>query len=350
MKVLIIGGTKFIGKAIVQHCLKNGHEVFLFNRGQEDPTSKLLAFRGDVDNLPRYTNELRGLKPDVIVHCIAYTEKHARDYVEVFQGLDAQTIVLGSQDCYEAFRQLNQGKEVSDYPIREEDQLSTVKYYWKGSAHVLADTYDKNLMTNIFLAAHERGALKSVVFRLPMVYGPGEPQLKMRHGTILRRIFDRRKVFLMGQLSQARVWTFGFVDNVAAAIVHAFGKEAVLGRIYNIGETQVRSWRRWAELYAAHAGWDFRFEIVPDEVIEGNPADRNTPPQHMIVDCTRYRIETGFQQPVLLRAQIKRTLNWAISHPQTLGDKPNYTIEDSILKSYLAQLAKQESPLVRQSS
>ena len=34
MKVLIIGGTRFIGKYIVRDCLAQGHEVTLFNRGQ----------------------------------------------------------------------------------------------------------------------------------------------------------------------------------------------------------------------------------------------------------------------------------------------------------------------------
>ncbi len=334
MKVLVIGGTRFIGKAIARRSAEAGHDVLLFNRGKLAANPGYPAVFGDVDEILRHKDELRARKPDVIVHCIAYTEKHARDCVETFQGLDAQTIVLGSQDCYEAFRQINLGKEVSDYPIHEGMELSQVRYYWKGSPHLLADSYDKNLLTDILMDAHENARLRTTVFRLPMVYGPEDPQLKSRHGSILRRIHDKRKVFVMGQLSQARIWTFGFVDNIAAAVVHAYGKESVSGGIYNLGETQVRSWRRWAELYAKTAGWSFDFESVPEEVLQRDPEARNAPPQHMIVDCTRYVRETDFAAPVSLEQRLRETLEWAMAHPESLGDRPDYEAEENLLKAY----------------
>ncbi|MBZ0286612.1 MAG: NAD-dependent epimerase/dehydratase family protein, partial [Anaerolineae bacterium] len=34
MKILIIGGTQFIGRHMVDEALKRGHEVTLFNRGK----------------------------------------------------------------------------------------------------------------------------------------------------------------------------------------------------------------------------------------------------------------------------------------------------------------------------
>jgi 2'-hydroxyisoflavone reductase len=37
MKLLIIGGTVFLGRHIVEYALKEGHEVTMFNRGQHNP-------------------------------------------------------------------------------------------------------------------------------------------------------------------------------------------------------------------------------------------------------------------------------------------------------------------------
>jgi 2'-hydroxyisoflavone reductase len=37
MKVLIIGGTRFLGRALVDSALASGHHVTLFNRGQTNP-------------------------------------------------------------------------------------------------------------------------------------------------------------------------------------------------------------------------------------------------------------------------------------------------------------------------
>ena len=37
MKLLVIGGTKFVGRALVEHALADGHEVTLLHRGQTNP-------------------------------------------------------------------------------------------------------------------------------------------------------------------------------------------------------------------------------------------------------------------------------------------------------------------------
>ena len=38
MRVLVIGGTRFVGRAIVEDLLRRGHEVTLFHRGKTNPT------------------------------------------------------------------------------------------------------------------------------------------------------------------------------------------------------------------------------------------------------------------------------------------------------------------------
>jgi len=37
MRLLVLGGTKFLGRAIVQAALDRGHQVTLFNRGETNP-------------------------------------------------------------------------------------------------------------------------------------------------------------------------------------------------------------------------------------------------------------------------------------------------------------------------
>jgi uncharacterized protein YbjT (DUF2867 family) len=37
MKLLVLGGTKFLGRATVEDALARGHEVTLFNRGETNP-------------------------------------------------------------------------------------------------------------------------------------------------------------------------------------------------------------------------------------------------------------------------------------------------------------------------
>ena len=54
MKILILGGTRFLGPATVDYALERGHEVTLFNRGKTNPNMypDLEKLRGDrVDDL-----------------------------------------------------------------------------------------------------------------------------------------------------------------------------------------------------------------------------------------------------------------------------------------------------------
>ena len=37
MRILIIGGTRFLGRHLVEAALARGHEVTLFNRGKSNP-------------------------------------------------------------------------------------------------------------------------------------------------------------------------------------------------------------------------------------------------------------------------------------------------------------------------
>jgi 2'-hydroxyisoflavone reductase len=51
MKLLVLGGTKFLGRAVVEAALARGHEVTLFNRGQTNPElfPEAERLRGDRD-------------------------------------------------------------------------------------------------------------------------------------------------------------------------------------------------------------------------------------------------------------------------------------------------------------
>ncbi len=48
MNILIIGGTRFLGRHLVNSALARGHQVTLFNRGKSNP-----------DLFPEYRNDHR---------------------------------------------------------------------------------------------------------------------------------------------------------------------------------------------------------------------------------------------------------------------------------------------------
>lgn len=62
LKILVLGGTNFLGPAVVEAALARGHEVTLFNRGKTNPDlfPKLEKIRGDRDIEHRDLSGLEG--------------------------------------------------------------------------------------------------------------------------------------------------------------------------------------------------------------------------------------------------------------------------------------------------
>lgn len=76
MRVLILGGTVFLGRTIAEAALAAGHEVTLFNRGKSNPA----AFSGEVETLmgDRTTDLdlLKGRTWDAVIDPSGYVPRH----------------------------------------------------------------------------------------------------------------------------------------------------------------------------------------------------------------------------------------------------------------------------------
>ena len=81
VKLLVLGGTKFLGRATVDAALQKGHDVTLFNRGRTNPElfPEAERLRGDrADDL----SALAGRTWDAIVDTSAYVPQVAQASAE----------------------------------------------------------------------------------------------------------------------------------------------------------------------------------------------------------------------------------------------------------------------------
>ena len=78
MKLLVIGGTRFLGRAIVAEALADGHEITLFNRGQSNPDlyTEVETLVGDRDG---GLDVLNGRSWDAVIDTCGYAPRLVRD-------------------------------------------------------------------------------------------------------------------------------------------------------------------------------------------------------------------------------------------------------------------------------
>jgi len=99
MKILVLGGTLFVGRAIVEHAVALGHDVTMFNRGQTNPT-----LFPDIEHIVGDRNvdvgALAGRSFDAVIDTSGYFPRQVSSIVEVVgSGIDHYTF-LSSVSVY----------------------------------------------------------------------------------------------------------------------------------------------------------------------------------------------------------------------------------------------------------
>lgn len=284
MRILVIGGTGFIGRPLVEQLLAAGREVAVLHRGR---TPAPEGVRDIVDPsmgrpLVEFPAAALACEPDAVVHMIPMGEAEGRAAAQAFAGRAGRIVAIGSCDVYLAWARFTRTEPgpVEPMPVTEMSPLRTRLYPYRGRAprpDPMFDWYDKILMEREIAAAPP---LSAVRLRLPKVYGRGNNA-------------DLATVYGYADHPDWR-WTHGYVENVAAAIALAATHPAAGGRIYNLGEGVTPT---VAERLAAMP--PSRLPLIQSD---------NDFAQDVVIDTTAIRTELGFAEPVAYEEGIRRSL------------------------------------------
>ncbi len=153
MRILIIGGTGFIGPWVVRCLVGQGHVVTLFHRGETTagfPPS-VGEIKGDRKNLSDFASDFIRFAPDVVLDMLPYTEQDAALAMETFRGLAARVVAVSSMDVYGAygrFCRLEDGPPDVE-PFAEGAPLRSALHPYRASAQQASDlayNYEKILV------------------------------------------------------------------------------------------------------------------------------------------------------------------------------------------------------------
>jgi nucleoside-diphosphate-sugar epimerase len=333
MRVLVFGGTRFIGRSVVRHLVAAGHHVTVFNRGRTgaDLPRTVGRIEGDFGKLEDYTGPLRLLAPDVVVHMMLLTGDQAAATASALAGITDRLVAISSGDVYRMYGRIN-GTEPGPpdpAPVDEDGPLRHLRYPYRAMADGPDDyryDYDK---IEVEEALHAHAGLVTSVVRLPMVYGPRDYQRRL--WSYHRRMADGRPAILLDRRLEHWRASRCFVDDAGLAI--RLAAESGSDGIYNVAEQPAPTEREWIGMIGAAAGWD-------GEVIAVDPAllpesQREDPHgQDLVMDSARIRRDLGFVETVSRHEAITRTVAWDRAHPPESHPDPfDYAAEDDILRA-----------------
>ena len=218
MRVLVIGGTLFIGKALVNALVKAGHEVTVLHRKNRHKLAK------KVRNLMADRNDPAAVEAAVAGHRFDVVFDNVYDWEH---GTTADQVLATA-------RVVSQG--LSRYVF-----MSSVAAYGDGLNHQEgdalapdhhADSYVRNkaMSERILFRLHQRDGFPVVTLRPPFIYGPDNPFY--REQFFWDRIRLGRQVIIPGD--GRRLMQFVYVKDLVSACLAAMETPGIAGHAFNI--------------------------------------------------------------------------------------------------------------------
>ena len=216
-RILVIGGTQFIGRSLVTELLHRGHEVHVLHRKESHPFSKrvrnLVADRNDAESVRKAVGSTRfdAVYDNVYDWERGTTAAQVEATAQIFDGKIGRYVFMSSVAAY--------GDGLNHH---EGDALAP-------DDHPNAYARNKAMSERALFRLHQRTGFPIVTLRPPFVYGPGNPFY--REAFFWDRFRAARPVILPSE--GHRLMQFVYVKDLVDLAVKAVEQRNAAGHAFN---------------------------------------------------------------------------------------------------------------------
>ncbi|HEX7735035.1 MAG TPA: NAD-dependent epimerase/dehydratase family protein [Ktedonobacteraceae bacterium] len=236
MKILILGGTIFLGRHLVEAALARGHEITLFNRGEHAPDlyPQVEQLRGD---RRRDLAVLQGRKWDAVIDTSGYVPSSVSSSAQRLAGAVGQYVFISSISVYADVSMAGMDESAPVSPITPE-QLRSVEEISLPAKGVTAQAYGElygGLKALCEQAVEEQLPGRALNIRPGLIVGPYDysdrftywPVRFARGGEVLVPDRPERLVQLI-DVRDLAAWTIHMVETGQMGTYNATGPAQAL--------------------------------------------------------------------------------------------------------------------------
>jgi 2'-hydroxyisoflavone reductase len=222
MRLLIIGGTRFAGRHLVEAALTRGHILTLFNRGQSNPDlfPQIEQLHGDrTEDLTL----LRDRSWDAVIDTSGYVPRHVRRSAEALVGQTDRYVFISTVSVY-----------AEDNPRGMDENSPLAKMKDETVEEVTGETYG-GLKVLCEKAVEEVYADRALIIRPGLIVGPHDPTDRFTYWPV--RIAQGGEVLAPGNPDQPvqiidghdmAQWIIKLVEEKQSGIFNAVGPDYAL--------------------------------------------------------------------------------------------------------------------------
>jgi len=303
MRCLILGGSGFIGSAICDRYLRDGHMLRVFERPRVEPYRKFDGnesvewVTGDFSNTHDIRSVLKGM--DAVVHLIGTTLPKTSNEDPIY---DVQSNLVATLQLLEAMRSEGVGKIVfissggtvygnpQSLPIEEHHATNPLSSY--GITKLAIEKY-----LLLYKSLH---GLNPVILRVANPYGERQ-RIETAQGVVaafLSRVMREEPIEIWGDGSVIRDYLHVF--DVAEAFLRALTYEGPQS-IFNIGSGNGISLNELVKALGEILGRRIDIHYKPGRAFDV-PAN--------VLDITLAGKELGWSPEVSLKTGLEKTISW----------------------------------------
>jgi 2'-hydroxyisoflavone reductase len=319
-RVLVIGGTLFIGRALVDELLERGDDVVIMHRGKGTPFGDRVGeIRCDRNDVAAVRTALGDERFDVVYDNVYDWER----------GTTADQVSTAAVAASRGLRRYVFTSSVVVYPPGGE--------YDEGAALVPSDYPNpygaqKADSERALFELHRRQRIPVTTLRPAFVYGPHNPF--DREAFFWDRLIADRPIIIAEDGSRTMQWVH--VRDVAHAAVLAANTDVAVGRAYNLASYPPITQIAFVQLLARIAQREAHVVHIPREQIERAGGQLFAPPLYFGVyldippitaRADRVRSELGLELTPLEEG-LRETYRW---YEQQRRPEPDFSWEDRLL-------------------
>lgn len=234
MKVLIFGGTRFMGRYVLRALLDVGVEVTIANRGTREENKGAHNVICDRSQ-PGALEQFKDSKFDAVIDFSAYASDWVEEAGKFFAGKISRYIFISTGAVYTSSQV---------FPITED--------FPKGPPHPFGPYAQEKIRSESLLREFSaQGAFDTTALRLPFVLGPDN--YEDRESFVFSRLLSNEPIFLAN--GGKSIHSFIYAGDVASAIVRVLSLNRTNGsEEFNLAIPQATTSRGFVNLASEVCG------------------------------------------------------------------------------------------------
>ena len=204
MKILVMGGTRFVGKSLVQKLILQNYDIDIFTRGNKPNPKGANLIKGDRNNLQDIL-KLKNNKYDIVFDISGRELSQTKILIENINENFDRYVYVSSAGVYQDSQEL---------PINEKDPID------KDSRHIGKYESEKWLIDN---------KIPFTSFRPTYIYGPGN--YNKIENWFFERIVSLKKVPI--PFDGSLITQLGHVSDLTDAMIKCLSQIKTKNNIYN---------------------------------------------------------------------------------------------------------------------